>query len=60
MKFKNPSFNFFLTEVCTHKHAETNMLPLFQSWGHKNRGGGGVAPEGARMKALAPSHVFCL
>ena len=44
MKFQNLSFNFFErmdahTDARTHKsmhgQAKTNMLPLFQSWGHK-------------------------
>ena len=46
MKFQNPSLNFFLngwTDAHTHTRtdgqAETNMLPLFQSWGHKKRHG---------------------
>ena len=41
MKFQNPSFNFFLngrtdahTDRRTDGQAESNMLPLFQSWGH--------------------------
>ena len=40
MKFQNPSL-IFLTDGRTHGRtdgqAETNMLPLFQSRGHKNR-----------------------
>ena len=43
MKFQNPGLNIFLngrTDGRTHTRstegqAETNMLPLFQSWGHK-------------------------
>ena len=40
MKFQNPIFIFFLNGR-THGQAESNMLPTFQSWGHKNGGGGG-------------------
>ena len=39
MKFQNPSLILFLngrTDGRRHGQAETNMLPLFQSWGHKN------------------------
>ena len=43
MKFQNPSFKFFFegtdkqTDRQTKGQAESNMLPLFQSWGHKNQ-----------------------
>ena len=43
MKFQNPSFNFFLngqthgcTDGRTDGQAESNMPPLFQSFGHNN------------------------
>ena len=48
MKFQNPSLNFFLngrkdgwTNKRTHK-PKPICSPLFQSWGHKKLGGGGV------------------
>ena len=43
MTFQNPSFKFFFertdeqTDGQTDGQAECNMLPTFQSWGHKKR-----------------------
>ena len=39
MKFQNPSLNSVLNgrkDERTNGQAESNMLPTFQSWGHKN------------------------
>ena len=40
MKFQDDISNMN-TYTHTYGQAETNMSPLFQSWGHKNSGGWG-------------------
>ena len=48
MKFKDDISNMN-TYIHTYGQAETNMSPLFQSWGHKNLGGGGGVRWGGRV-----------